>query len=290
MDKIIFVVICIFVAFYFFIKYNVNTLETKEYIIKNQKIPKEFDGYNIVQVSDLHSKSFGKNNEKLLKKISELKPDIVVITGDLVDGENNNYDVALDFMRKLVELYRVYYIIGNHEQKALLKKYKQEYKKIYFSKLHEMDFVNLDNKKVEIQRGSSYINLYGLTVPYSCYKYLFQKDENTDIDRGFLEKSLGELDKNQYNILLSHTPFYFEEFEKWGADLILCGHVHGGIIRLPFVGGLLSPNREFLPKYDLGEYIKNKSTMIVSKGLGGSKVLIRINCKPEVVSIKLKHI
>ncbi|MDY4575558.1 MAG: metallophosphoesterase [Intestinibacter sp.] len=150
MDKIIFVVICILIAFYFFIKYNVNTLETKEYIIQNEKIPKEFDGYSIVQVSDLHSKSFGKNNERLLKKISELKPEIVVITGDLVDGENNNYDVALDFMAKLVESYRVYYIIGNHEQKSLIKKYKEEYKEMYFKRLHEMNFANLDNAKVEI--------------------------------------------------------------------------------------------------------------------------------------------
>ncbi|MGN1033334.1 MAG: metallophosphoesterase [Intestinibacter sp.] len=290
MDKIIFAVICIFVVFYFFIKYNIDTLETKEYIIQNKKIPKEFDGYNIVQVSDLHSKSFGKNNEKLLKKISELNPDIVVVTGDLVDGENNNYDVALNFMKRLVELYKVYYIIGNHEQKALVKKYKKEYEEIYFNKLYEMDFTDLDNKKVEIQRGGSTINIYGLTVPYSCYKYLFQKEEHTNIDKDFLVKHLGNLDTDKYNILLSHTPFYFEEYEKWGADLTLCGHVHGGIIRLPFVGGLLSPNRKFLPKYDLGKYIKNKSTMIVSKGLGGSKVLIRINCKPEVVNIKLKHI
>lgn len=287
MYKVIFVIVCIFILIYIYIKYNVNTLEVEKYTVENEKIPKEFDGYNIVQVSDLHSKLFGKNNERLLKKIKELNPDIVVITGDLVDGENDNYYVALDFMKELTRLYRVYYIIGNHEQKALIKKYKDGYKE-YFGELYNMDFVNLDNKKVEIQKKNSKINLYGLTVPYSCYKYLFQSGENTSIDKGFLVEKLGDLDENQFNILLAHTPFYFEEYEKWGADLVLCGHVHGGIIRLPFVGGLLSPDRRFFPKYDLGEYTKNKTTMIVSKGLGGSKVLIRINCKPEVVSIKLR--
>ncbi|MFR9211342.1 hypothetical protein SAMN02745147_1081 [Intestinibacter bartlettii DSM 16795] len=289
MYKIIFIFIGIFILMYLYIKYNVNTLEVTKYVVENKKVPKEFDGYNIVQISDLHSKLFGENNKKLIQKIKSLNPDIVVVTGDLIDGENNNYNVALDFMKEISKLYRVYYIIGNHEQKSLIKKYKDEYKD-YFNKLHQIDFVNLDNNKVEIVKGESNINLYGLTVPYSCYKYLFDNQETTSIDINFLEEKLGKVDREQFNILLAHTPFYFDEYEKWGADLTLCGHVHGGIVRLPLVGGLLSPDRKFFPKYDLGEYIKNKSTMIVSKGLGGSKVLIRVNCKPEIVNIKLKNI
>ena len=289
MYKIMFIFIGIFILMYLYIKYNVNTLEVTKYVVENKKVPKEFDGYNIVQISDLHSKLFGENNKKLIQKIKSLNPDIVVVTGDLIDGENNNYNVALDFMKEISKLYRVYYIIGNHEQKSLIKKYKDEYKD-YFNKLHQIDFVNLDNNKVEIVKGDSNINLYGLTVPYSCYKYLFDNQETTSIDIDFLEEKLGKVDREQFNILLAHTPFYFDEYEKWGADLTLCGHVHGGIVRLPIVGGLLSPDRKFFPKYDLGEYTKNKSTMIVSKGLGGSKVLIRVNCKPEIVNIKLKNI
>lgn len=289
MYKIIFIFIGIFILMYLYIKYNVNTLEVTKYVVENKKVPKEFDGYNIVQISDLHSKLFGENNKKLIQKIKLLNPDIVVVTGDLIDGENNNYNVALDFMKEISKLYRVYYIIGNHEQKSLIKKYKDEYKD-YFNKLHQIDFVNLDNNKVEIVKGDSNINLYGLTVPYSCYKYLFDNQETTSIDIDFLEEKLGKVNREQFNILLAHTPFYFDEYEKWGADLTLCGHVHGGIVRLPIVGGLLSPDRKFFPKYDLGEYTKNKSTMIVSKGLGGSKVLIRVNCKPEIVNIKLKNI
>ena len=287
MYKIIFIFIGIFILMYLYIKYNVNTLEVTKYVVENKKVPKEFDGYNIVQISDLHSKLFGENNKKLIQKIKSLNPDIVVVTGDLIDGENNNYNVALDFMKEISKLYRVYYIIGNHEQKSLIKKYKDEYKD-YFNKLHQIDFVNLDNNKVEIVKGDSNINLYGLTVPYSCYKYLFDNQETTSIDIDFLEEKLGKVDREQFNILLAHTPFYFDAYEKWGADLTLCGHVHGGVVRLPFIGGLLSPDRKFFPKYDLGKYEKNNSTMIVSKGLGGSKVLIRINCKPEIVSIKLK--
>ena len=287
MYKIIFIFIGIFILMYLYIKYNVNTLEVTKYVVENKKVPKEFDGYNIVQISDLHSKLFGENNKKLIQKIKSLNPDIVVVTGDLIDGENNNYNVALDFMKEISKLYRVYYIIGNHEQKSLIKKYKDEYKD-YFNKLHQIDFVNLDNNKVEIVKGDSNINLYGLTVPYSCYKYLFDNQETTSIDIDFLEEKLGKVDREQFNILLAHTPFYFDEYEKWGADLTLCGHVHGGVVRLPFIGGLLSPDRKFFPKYDLGEYNMGKSTMILSKGLGGTKVLPRVNCKPEIVEITLK--
>lgn len=288
MQKISFIFICILILIFIYIKYNKNTLEIKKYTIESEKIPKEFDGYNIVQVSDLHSKLFGKNNKKLIDKIKSLNPDIITITGDLVDGENNNYDVALDFMNQISNLYKVYYIIGNHEQKALIKKYKNEYEG-YFEKLNKINFIDLNNQKSILQQKNASINIYGLTIPYACYKYLFDNKQTLDINSNYLIEKLGALNKDEFNILLAHTPKYFDEYEKWGADLILCGHIHGGIIRIPFIGGLLSPDRKFFPKYDLGKYTQNKSQMIVSKGLGGSKILIRINCKPEIVSIKLKQ-
>ena len=262
-------------------------IEIAKYTISNEKIPKEFDNYTIVQISDLHNKSFGKDNFKLINEIDKINPEVIFITGDMVDGENENFHVALDLLKILTKKYKVYYITGNHEQKALIKKYKENYKE-YFKELRNIDATYLDNEKIQIKKGKSYINLYGLTIPFKYYKYLFDEDKNTDLEENFMEKSLQKINRNEYNILLSHTPFYFEDYEKWGADLILAGHVHGGIIRLPFVGGLLSPNRHFFPKYDLGRYDKNKSTMIVTKGLGGSKVLVRINCKPEIVKITLK--
>ncbi|MGL5327650.1 MAG: metallophosphoesterase [Peptostreptococcaceae bacterium] len=272
---------------YAFYKYETEALEKVEYIIEDEKIPKEFDNFNIVQISDLHNSEFGKNNQKLLEAVDELKPDILVITGDLVDGEKNNYQVALNLVDILSKKYKIYHIIGNHEQKSLVKKYKQQYKK-YFEQLYDKNIINLDNEVVKIHKGDSYINLYGLVVPLNCYKYLFDKKNKTILEDNFIEDKLGKIDKGTYNILLSHTPFYFEEYSNWGADLILSGHVHGGIIRIPYIGGLLSPNREFFPKYDFGKYEKENSTMLLTKGLGGSKVLLRINCRPEVVKITLK--
>ncbi|SCH32407.1 MULTISPECIES: metallophosphoesterase [unclassified Romboutsia] len=272
---------------YTFFRFENKSLEKVEYFIENEKIPREFDNFNIVQISDLHNMKFGENNCKLLQYVDELCPDIIVITGDLVDGEKSNFNVALNLIDDLSKKYKVYHIIGNHEQKALIKRYRDKYKE-YFSELGKKNIINLNNEHIEINRGNSSINLYGLVVPLSCYRYLFEKKDNINIDKKYVEKLLGPINKGKYNILLAHTPFYFNEYAKWGADLILAGHVHGGIIRLPFLGGLLSPNREFFPKYDLGKYEYNNSEMVLTKGLGGSKVLVRVNCRPELVKIILK--
>lgn len=272
-----------------FCLYETNMIEINKYEISNKKIPKEFNNYKIVQISDLHNKRFGKNNYKLINKIDTLKPDAIFITGDLVEGENKKYKVALDLVDELSSKYPIYHIVGNHEQKSLNKKYKDLYKD-YFKQLYNKKIINLDNGKIRIYKGESYINLYGVVVPLEYYPYFFSnyKNKNKPLDSKFMNENLGEINDNEYNILLAHNPFFFEEYSNWGADLILAGHVHGGIIRIPYLGGVLSPSREFFPKYDLGEYKKNSSTMLLSKGLGGSKVLVRLNCKPEIVQITLK--
>lgn len=272
-----------------FYKYETESLEITKYEIENEKIPKEFNNFKIVQISDLHNKSFGKGNKRLLETIDSQNPDIVVITGDLVEGDNKDFDVALNLIDELLKKYKVYHIIGNHEQKSLIKKHKELYK-TYFDKLYKKNIVNLDNEKTKVEKDGKYINIYGLIIPLEYYPYFFKNYENKNmkLEQDFINNKLGEINRDEYNILLAHTPFFFEDYEKYGVDLVLAGHVHGGIIRLPKVGGLLSPNREFFPKYDFGKYIKNNTTMLLSKGLGGSKVLIRFACKPEIVSITLK--
>ncbi|MEG1310957.1 MAG: metallophosphoesterase [Romboutsia sp.] len=271
-------------------KYEVDSIEKTEYIIENSKIPKEFDDFNIVQISDLHNKSFGKNNAKLLNYIDELRPDIIVITGDLVDSENRKFKVALDLIDNLIKKYKVYHIIGNHEQKSLIKKYRELYI-TYFKELYSKKIINLEDRYIKIEKGNSSINIYGLIIPLDYYPYFFSnyKNKNLKLDKKFIENVLGQVNKNDYNILLAHTPFFIDKYSKWGADLVLSGHVHGGIIRLPFVGGVLSPNREFFPEYDFGKYVVKDTTMLLSKGLGGSKVLVRINCRPEIVKITLRN-
>lgn len=275
---------------YVYYKYKSEDIEIASYEVQNRKIPKVFNEFKIVQISDLHNRSFGTDNNILLEKIDKLKPNIICITGDLIDSTNKDFSIALKLIDELSRKYQVYNIIGNHEQKVMINKYKELYKD-YFKQLKSKNIISLENEKVKIQIGNDFINIYGLVVPYKYYPYLFNKNyknKKLDFNKNDIEKQLGKINNKEYNVLLAHTPFFFEGYSNWGADLVLAGHVHGGIIRLPIKGGLLSPNREFFPKYDLGEYNIDKSTMILTKGLGGSRMIPRVNCKPEIVEITLK--
>ena len=275
---------------YVYYKYKSEDIEIASYEVQNRKIPKVFNEFKIVQISDLHNRSFGIDNDILLEKIDKLKPNIICITGDLIDSTNKDFSIALKLIDELSRKYQVYNIIGNHEQKVMINKYKELYKD-YFKQLKSKNIISLENEKVKIQIRNDFINIYDLIIPYKYYTYLYNKNyknKKLDFNKNDIEKQLGKINNKEYNVLLAHTPFFFEGYSNWGADLVLAGHVHGGIIRLPIKGGLLSPNREFFPKYDLGEYNIDKSTMILTKGLGGSRMIPRVNCKPEIVEITLK--
>ena len=200
------------VAFY---KYETDSLEITKYEIENEKIPKEFNNFKIVQISDLHNKSFGKGNKRLLEKIDSQNPDIVVITGDLVEGDNKDFNIALNLIDELLKKYKVYHIIGNHEQKSIIKKHKELYK-TYFDKLYKKNIVNLDNEKIRIKKDGKYINIYGLIIPLEYYPYFFKNYENKNmkLEQDFINNKLGEINRDEYNILLAHTPFFFEDYEK----------------------------------------------------------------------------
>lgn len=286
---VVFVVIALLLITYILIE--TNSLEVKKYTITNSKLPEYFYGKKILQIGDLHGKSFGKKNEKLLKFIDGQYPDVIFLTGDIIDGDKKDYSNALELLKYICGKYKVYYIIGNHEQKSLIKKYRENYKK-YFSEIKKLNFVELNNKKVyldeyfnvtDMYNSQKNIALYGLTLPYDSYRYLFSNKDARSINSEYIDEYLGECKNDEVSFLLAHNPLYFDEYAKWGADVIFSGHVHGGIIRIPFVGGLLSPDRTFFPKYSLGRYIKGNTQMYVTKGLGGSAVLVRINCKPEIV-------
>lgn len=266
------------------IYFDNNVLQVSQYTISSNKIPASFNGFKILQLSDLHSKKFGKDNDRLIKKINEEKPDIIVMTGDMVDRKDTNYNNFMSLARVLSKSYETYYIVGNHEQSL-----SEDKQRFLLDKLKEIGVRVLDNEKVEITKGSDSINLYGLWINLRYYK-----DENNGYTKGVslgtkqMETILGNLDSNSYNVLLAHNPLYFDTYEKWGADLTLSGHIHGGMIRLPFVGGLLSPERKFFPKYDAGNYKVSGKDLIVSRGLGNGKLAFRIFNKPEIVVITLK--
>lgn len=256
-----------------------NTLiQVSKYEIKSNKIPKEFNKFKIVHLSDFHSYGFGKDNLKIIKKIDDEIPDIIVMTGDMVNKYDRNFAKFLNLAEALSNKYKIYYIVGNHEVR--LRKKDLDF---VLKSLRKFGIKILTDKKVTIVRRKEHINIYGIHIPLSYYKII---NKPTNVEE-VISKKLSKCKDDEYNILLAHNPLYFETYSKQNVDLILSGHVHGGMIRLPFVGAVLSPERKFFPKYSSGVYELDNKKLLVSRGLGHSRNGIRLFNKREVVSITL---
>ncbi len=249
-----------------------TALELKSHRITSDKLPAPFDGFKIAQVSDLHNTEIGENNEKLLSMLNEATPDIIVITGDLLDLRNTKIDIALSFSEQAVKIAPCYYITGNHEA------YVDEYEEFKDS-LTELGVVVLDDAKTEIELSGEKITLVGVEDPS------FSWTDNETLVNDKLNELIGEQDG--YTILLSHRPELFKTYVKHNVDLVFSGHAHGGQFRIPFVGGVIAPNQGLFPKYDAGIYTEGETTMVVSRGIGNSIIPFRVNNRPEVVLIEL---
>ena len=245
--------------------------------VSSNRIPTAFNGFLIAQVSDLHNAVFGENNAELLQILSECKPNIIVVTGDLVDAEHTDIDVALDFAKEAAQIAGTYYVTGNHE--GSLSQY-DELK----TGLESMGVVVLEDASMQLEYNGDDITLIGLSDPSFTLKGNMLGEVPAMVDTK-LRGLIG--DKDDYTILLSHRPELFETYVNCGVDLVLSGHAHGGQFRLPFIGGLVAPNQGLFPKYDAGLYTKGDTNMIVCRGLGNSIIPIRFNNRPEIVLLEL---
>lgn len=252
-----------------------NVFETSYLEIVDEEIPMNFNNTKILQISDLHNKSYGKNNEVLLSKIDEIAPDYIFLTGDMVSSRDTDFSVFYDFASKIGSKYDCYYILGNHELDL-----KNELRNNIYETLKSYKITVLDNEEIVLTRNNDQINLYGMW--YNPKYYI--REEFTEEN---MKKIMGET-TDGFNILLTHNPDDFEIYADWGADLTFSGHVHGGMIRLPFIGGIISPNRTFFPKYDSGIYEYRDSKMVVSKGMSNGQTGIRVFNQPELVVLELK--
>ncbi|EKQ56692.1 MULTISPECIES: metallophosphoesterase [unclassified Clostridium] len=256
-------------------------IKISKYQIQSNKVPKEFNKFKIIQLSDFHNYIFNKNNSRLVKKILKENPDIIVMTGDMVNKYDKDFNVFLNLAETLSKKYKIYYIIGNHE-----KRLKKEHLNLLIKKLTNLNINVVNDKNVTIIRNNERIHIYGFDIPLSFYK---TKNKPKNIEE-VIYKALNKCEEKNYNILLAHNPLFFDIYAKYNVDLTLSGHVHGGMIRLPFIGGLLSPERKFFPKYSEGVYEINNKKLIVSRGLGYSKPGFRVNNMPEIVSITLLNL
>ena len=263
------VIVVIFIVLVFLFIQN-KWIVVSQYSVVNERIPEDFDGFRVVQVSDFHNAKFGKNNIILVEKIMKLKPDIIVITGDLIDSNDTDIPVAIELSKQLVQIAPTYYVTGNHENWLA-----QDDKQKLLEKLANTGVVNLKNEALDLKKNDSSICLIGLN------------DENLSDET--LAKITKNLDQDSYKILLAHEPQHFERYAKSSVDLILSGHAHGGQFRFPIVGGLYAPDQGFQPKYSKGLYREGSSSMIVSAGLGNSVIKVRLLNHPDLVCVDLSN-
>lgn len=238
--------------------------------------------YRVVFLSDLHNKQFGKNNSQLLEAIDQIGPDAVLVGGDMINGKpGEKLDRAVNLLRALKEKYPVYYANGNHEHR--IKLYPETYgdeAERYAAALAGVGIAPMVNTHVQLP-GVNLV-IYGSEID----KYFYKRFITPKMAPEYLPGLLGSPDQGAYTILLAHNPDYFPQYARWGADLVLSGHIHGGIVRIPIWGkGLLSPNVRFFPKYDGGVYHEKDSTMILSRGLGIHTIPFRLFNPAEVIVI-----
>ncbi|WP_261177289.1 metallophosphoesterase [Anaerobacillus sp. CMMVII] len=262
------------VFFFWFLYYQNNGLTITEYEIQSSKLPESFEGFTIVQLSDLHNKSYGKT---LPRKVNQTNPNIIVFTGDLVDQKNDNEFESLQLMEELMQIAPVYFVTGNHEWWAGNFSSLENQLKIIGVKV-------LRNSFEVIELAEEEIVLIGIDDPAVASVV----DEFSTVERALEDALVGVSD--QFSILLSHRPEMFSLYVAFEFDLIFSGHAHGGQIRLPFLGGLIAPNQGFFPKYTSGVHRESNSTMIINRGLGNSIIPQRLFNRPEIVVVNLERL
>lgn len=257
--------------------YNQNTsIKESNYSVKNFKITEKFNGYKIAHISDFHNTNSKRIKKNIIKMLEQNNPDVIVITGDLIDSRRTNIATAKEFLQSIIHVAPIYYVLGNHESRILdLKTLIQETETIGVKVLR--------NITVEIEKQGECIEIVGLDDP--SFLTTVEKEIKEKIDIA-LDKILK--DSKNFRIMLIHRPELAETYSKYKLDLVFTGHAHGGQIRLPIVGGIIAPGQGWFPKYTKGPYKINNTEMVVSRGIGNSAFPFRVNNRPEIVFVTLK--
>lgn len=271
---IIFLFITIFL-FGIFLWEEDYLVTTSHYNIVNEKIPDEFVGYKIAQISDVHSNNSPAIKYQLRKYLQKEQPDIIVITGDLVDRQDSPVYLTNKFIKSFEDIAPIYFTTGNHDNGIIQREDFIQALEAHNVKIldDEIEFINRKNKSIAL------IGLSNMTDNTE------ERTKVSDKITTILTKT--HIDNDTFTILLYHKPDAFPAFVTTSIDLALCGHAHGGQIRVPFIGGLYAPNQGVLPKYTNGMFQENETTMIVNRGIGNSRFPFRINNHPEISIVTL---
>ena len=261
-----------------FLYMNNNWLQPTTYVVESERIPQEFNGLKIVQLSDLHDATFGEKQIQLVKKVKKLNPDLVFLTGDLIDSNRYNLQNSLDLVEQLTAFTEVYYVTGNHEVAT------NQVKEITEA-LQALGVQVMSNKAKILTRNGENIVIAGIEDP------LMRGMSNTEITVSeSLDTAIFNIPPQTFKLLLSHRPEVFDVYVEKQIDVVFTGHAHGGQFRIPGVGGLVAPGQGWLPKYTAGKHTTGITTMVVSRGLGNSIIPFRIFNRPEIVVLTLKSV
>lgn len=264
-------------------------LGIQKYKLKFKALPPSFHGTKLAFLTDLHGKSYGEDNSILFAFIDEEKPDFILVGGDMVVGgvtscgksrkaSKPSVHTALNLLERLSKTHPIYHALGNHEEKLETSLFREYYEALLRFGVHF-----LDNEKVKLtSKKGEMLSLYGLSLE----RDYFPKLKRRKLPLEEMEKKIGK--KEEFSILMAHSPLYFATYKDWGADLTLSGHFHGGIMRLPFLGGLLGPDFIPFPKYSGGLFSEGEKRMVVSCGLGTHTIHLRVFNPPELTIIELE--
>ncbi len=259
-----------------FLKVNNQWLKQTTYDIQSERIPEAFNGLKIVQLSDLHDATFGHHQSKLAARVKAIDPDLLFITGDLIDSNRYNLKNSLDLIDQLTPMAHIYYVTGNHE--VAMNKIDE-----ITNALQQRGVHVLTNEAIRLEKDGENIVIAGIEDP--LMKGLNYPDSTVAHS---LQRALQNVVAQDYTLLLSHRPEVFDVYVDRQVDLVFTGHAHGGQIRIPGLGGLVAPGQGWFPKYSAGKYTHGITTMIVHRGLGNSIIPFRIFNRPELVVVTLK--
>lgn len=285
---VIVIVLLLIAAVALIIYHDTHSFVVREYEFGSDKVKRDL---TFVLLSDLHGYVFGNNNDTLISKIEEIDPDYILSCGDMmtasfIDGRIQT-EAGEHVLTSLSKKYPVFIANGNHEEK--IKCFTSDFGNIfdrYKSGLLRAGVHYLENESMDVPEDN--LRISGLELPLAYFQKVIRKE----MEPGTIEKRLGSIgtkDSDKFQILLAHNPIYFKEYADWGADLTVSGHVHGGIIRLPLLGGVISPALALFPRFDGGKYSQGEKTMILSRGLGTHTIHVRFNNPGEVSVIKVRR-
>ncbi|MCB7303488.1 metallophosphoesterase [Bariatricus massiliensis] len=265
---------------------ELHGFKVRHYTVTSPKLKRDMRERRLLFLSDLHNHKYGEHNEKLLDAVRRQKPDLILITGDmLVSRQGSQWEVAAEFVKQLPSICPVYYANGNHEQR--MRENPEKYGTAYFAYKRELEACGVQfliNEKAVLSWDGNSVVITGLEVPDSCY---FRK-KRTRLGLREMERRVGKADEGSYQILLVHQPDFMSVYKAWGGDLILSGHLHGGIIRVPGLGGVISPQMGLFPKYSGSLYREEDTRIVVSKGLGTHTVNIRLFNPAELIVLHVR--